>query len=63
VRLAPLYRVRFSYPEHYRVDGPDVRAFFFCVLTGEAREREIRLDVAEVVWEPPSDDGSLPSSA
>jgi hypothetical protein len=137
VRLEPLYRIRFSYPEHYYVDGPDLRGFFFaegrcdgrltgrfrgmnhprlraddvylpdfqgvietddgaavafdlsgfgrardygrevvgtithstaderyadlndaiCVLTGEAREREIRLEVAELVWEPWADNG------
>ena len=142
MRLQPLYSVRFSYPEHYYVDGPDFRGFFFaegrcdgalagrlrglnhprlrrddvylpdfqgvietddgaavafdisgfgrprdygrevigtithargdaryarlndalCVLAGEAREREIRLEIAEVVWEPPSD-RSLRSSA
>jgi hypothetical protein len=28
-----------------------------CVLTGEAREREIRLEVAELVWEPWADNG------
>jgi hypothetical protein len=29
VKLEPLYRIRFSYPEHYHVDGPDFRGFFF----------------------------------
>jgi hypothetical protein len=143
VRLAPLYRIHFSYPEHYYVDGPDFRGFFFaegrcdgtltgrfrgmnhprlrrddvyladfqgvietddgaavafdltgfgrardygrevvgtithstadvryahlndalCIVSGQAREREIRLEVAEVVWEPLASDGSLASSA
>jgi hypothetical protein len=135
VKLAPLYRIQFAYPEHYLVRGPDVRAFFFaegrcegriagrfrglnhprlrgdnlylpefqgvietddgatigfdlsgfgrardygrevvgtithstgderytdlndalCVLTGEARRGDIRLEVAELVWEPWAD--------
>jgi hypothetical protein len=134
LRLEPLYRIRFSYPEHYRVRGPDTLAFFFaegrcdgaitgrfrglnhprlrhddvylpdfqgviqtddgaligfdlrgfgrprsygrevvgtifhltrddryarlndavCVIAGEAREREILLEVAELVWEAPA---------
>ena len=134
MRLEPLYRVEFSYPEHYDVDGPDVGGIFFAegrcvgaltgrfrglnhprfrsddvylpnfqgvietedgasisfdyrgfgrardygrevvgtafhstgddryarlndavaVLTGEARERTIRLEIAELLWEPPS---------
>jgi hypothetical protein len=29
VRLEPLYRIRFAYPEHYLVRGPDTRGFFF----------------------------------
>jgi hypothetical protein len=28
VRLAPLYRVQFSYPEHYDIAGPDVGGIF-----------------------------------
>jgi hypothetical protein len=133
VRLEPLYRVEFSYPEHYDVSGPEVRGIYFaegrcegalagrfrgmnhprlrpeddtylpdfqgvietddgarvafdyrgygrpreygrevvgtaahstgderyarlndavCVLAAEAREREIRIDVAELIWEP-----------
>jgi hypothetical protein len=143
VRLEPLYRIVFSYPEHYYVDGPDFRGFFFaegrcdgvltgrlrgmnhprlrpddvylpdfqgvietddgaavafdvrgfgrprdygrevigtithttahdrysrlndalCVFSGEAREREIRLEVAELIWEPPPAGRSLASSA
>lgn len=134
MRLEPLYRVEFSYLEHYDVDGPDVGAIFLAegrcegvlagrfrglnhprlrpddvylpnfqgvietddgakiafdyrgygrprdygrevvgtafhstgderytrlndavaVLTGEARERTIRLEIAELLWEPPS---------
>jgi hypothetical protein len=134
MRLESLYRVEFSYPEHYDVDGPDVGGIFFAegrcegaltgrfrglnhprfrpddvylpnfqgvietedgasiafdyrgfgrardygrevvgtafhstgddryarlndavaVLTGEARERTIRLEIAELLWEPPS---------
>jgi PAS domain-containing protein len=133
VRLEPLYRVEFSYDEHYDVSAPDVGGIFFaegrcegelagrfrgmnhprrrveddaylpnfqgvietedgatvafdyrgygrarddgrevvgtafhstaderyarlndsvCALTGEARDRVIRLEVAELVWEP-----------
>jgi hypothetical protein len=133
VRLEPLYRVAFSYPEHYDISGPEVRGVYFaegrcdggidgrfrgmnhprlraeddvylpnfqgvietddggriafdyrgygrardygrevlgtafhstraeryvrlndalCVFTGEARDREIRLEVAELVFEP-----------
>ena len=143
MRLEPLYRIVFSYPEHYHVDGPDFRGYFFaegrcegaltgrfrgmnhprlrpddvylpdfqgvietvdgatlafdlrgfgrardygrevvgtivhstaddrysrlndalCVLAGEAREREILLDVAELIWEPSTADRSLASSA
>jgi hypothetical protein len=43
VRLEPLYRVEFSYPEHYDVGGPDVRGVYFAegrcegVLTGRFR--------------------------
>jgi hypothetical protein len=43
LRLEPLYRVRFTYPEHYRVHGADARAFFFAegrcegALTGRFR--------------------------
>lgn len=33
MRLEPLYRVTFSYPEHYLVRGPDVVGYFF----GEGR--------------------------
>jgi hypothetical protein len=29
VRLEPLYRIRFAYPEHYVVRGPDTHGFFF----------------------------------
>jgi hypothetical protein len=29
VRLEPLYRIHFAYPEHYTVRGPDTHAFFF----------------------------------
>jgi hypothetical protein len=29
VRLEPLYRIRFAYPEHYLVRGPDVTGYFF----------------------------------
>jgi hypothetical protein len=29
LRLEPLYRIRFAYPEHYFVRGPDVTAYFF----------------------------------
>jgi len=133
MRLEPLYRVEFSYPEHYDIDGPDVGGIFLAegrcegvlagrfrglnharlrpddvylpnfqgvietedgakiafdyrgygrardygrevvgtavhstgdlryarlndavsVLSGEARERTIRLEIAELVWEPP----------
>jgi hypothetical protein len=133
MRLEPLYRVEFSYPEHYDIDGPDVGGIFVAegrcegtltgrfrglnhprlrpddvylpnfqgvietedgakiafdirgygrardygreivgtafhstgderyarlndavaVLSGEARERTIRLEIAELVWEPP----------
>jgi hypothetical protein len=133
VRLAPLYLVEFSYPEHYDVAGPDVGGVFLAegrcegaltgrfrglnhprlrtdnvylpnfqgvietddgakiafdyrgygrarnygrevvgaafhstgderyaglndavaVLTGEAREQTIRLEIAELLWEPP----------
>jgi hypothetical protein len=133
VRLEPLYRVEFSYPEHYAIGGPDVGSIFVAegrcdgalsgrfrglnhprlrpddvylpnfqgvietddgakiafdyrgfgrprdygrevvgtafhstgddryarlndavaVLSGEARERQIRLEVAELLWEPP----------
>lgn len=28
MRLAPLYRVEFSYPEHYAIGGPDVGGVF-----------------------------------
>jgi len=28
VKLAPLYRVQFSYPEHYEIGGPDVGGIF-----------------------------------
>jgi hypothetical protein len=28
VRLEPLYRVEFSYPEHYNIEGPDVGGVF-----------------------------------
>jgi hypothetical protein len=28
VRLEPLYRVEFYYPEHYNIDGPDVGGVF-----------------------------------
>jgi hypothetical protein len=133
MRLEPLYRVEFTYPEHYDVAGPEVRGVYFaegrcegvlagrfrgmnhprlrveddtylpnfqgvietddgakigfdyrgygrprdygrevvgsahhstgderyarlndavCVLAAEAREREIKLEVAELVWEP-----------
>jgi hypothetical protein len=64
MRLLPLYPIRFSSLVHYLVDGPDLRAFLFAdgrregVVSGRFRRH-----VAEVVWEPPSDDGSLPSSA
>jgi hypothetical protein len=134
VRLAPLYSVEFSYPEHYDVSGPDVGGVFLAegrcegalsgrfrglnhprlrpddvylpnfqgvietddgakiafdyrgygrsrdygrevvgtalhstgderytrlndavaVLAGEARERTIKLEIAELVWEPPT---------
>ena len=43
MRLAPLYRVEFSYPEHYTVNGPDVGGVFVAegrcegVLTGRFR--------------------------
>ncbi len=43
MRLAPLYRVEFSYPEHYAVNGPDVGGVFVAegrcegVLTGRFR--------------------------
>ncbi|MFN2469826.1 MAG: DUF3237 family protein [Gaiellaceae bacterium] len=143
MRLEPLYRIRFSYPEHYFVEGSEFAGVFFaegrcegsltgrfrgmnhprlrpddvylpdlqgviqtddgaavafdirgfgrardygrevvgtithscgderyahlndalCVLSGEGRDREIRLEVAEVVWEPLAGGGSLPSSA
>jgi hypothetical protein len=29
MRLEPLYRVEFSYPEHYDVSGPEVRGVYF----------------------------------
>jgi hypothetical protein len=29
LRLEPLYRIRFAYPEHYVVRGPDTHGFFF----------------------------------
>ena len=29
MRLEPLYRVEFSYPEHYDVGGPEVRGVYF----------------------------------
>jgi hypothetical protein len=29
VRLEPLYRIRFAYPEHYVVRGPDTHGFLF----------------------------------
>ena len=134
MKLAPLYTIRFDYPEHYLVRGPEVHGMFFaegrtqgavsgrfrglnhprlrrddvylpdfqgvietddgallafdlrgrarpandgrevvatlvhytgdsryehlndmlCVVAGEARRRDIRLEVAEVVWEPPA---------
>jgi hypothetical protein len=134
VRLAPLYLVEFSYPEHYEIAGPDVGGVFLAegrcegaltgrfrglnhprlrpdnvylpnfqgvietddganiafdyrgygrardygrevvgaafhstgderygrlndavaVLNGEARERTIRLEIAELLWEPPT---------
>ena len=28
MRLAPLYHVEFSYPEHYEIGGPDVGGVF-----------------------------------
>jgi len=43
VRLSPLYRVEFSYPEHYEIDGPDVGGIFLAegrcegALTGRFR--------------------------
>ena len=135
MRLEPLYRVAFAYPEHYDVSSPEVRGVYFaegrcegalagrfrgmnhprlrpaddaylpdfqgvietddgariafdyrgygrsrdygrevvgaafhstgdqryvrlndsvCVLVGEARDREIRLEVAELIFEPPA---------
>ncbi len=135
MRLEPLYRIQFAYPEHYVVRGPDTHGFFFaegrcegavdgrfrglnhprlrrddvflpdfqgvietddgatlafdlrgralpggrdgrrvvatilhytgdsryerfndtlCVVCGVARKGDIRLDVAELVWEPPN---------
>jgi Protein of unknown function (DUF3237) len=43
VRLEPLYRVEFSYPEHYDVSGPEVRGVYFaegrCGGTIEGRFR------------------------
>jgi hypothetical protein len=35
VRLEPLYRVEFSYPEHYVVSGPEVPAVYFAEGTCE----------------------------
>jgi hypothetical protein len=29
MRLEPLYRIEFSYPEHYDVSGPEVRGVYF----------------------------------
>jgi hypothetical protein len=29
MRLEPLYRVAFSYPEHYDISGPEVRGVYF----------------------------------
>jgi hypothetical protein len=43
VRLQPLYRIRFSYPEHYRLDGTENLGYFFAegrcdgALTGRFR--------------------------
>jgi hypothetical protein len=43
VRLEPLYRVEFSYPEHYDIGGPDVGSVFVAegrcegTLTGRFR--------------------------
>ena len=43
MRLEPLYRVEFSYPEHYHIDGPDVGGIFLAegrcegALTGRFR--------------------------
>ena len=43
MRLEPLYRVEFSYPEHYDIDGPDVGGIFLAegrcegTLTGRFR--------------------------
>ena len=134
MRLRPLYRVEFSYAEHYRVEGPDVGGIYLAegrcegelagrfrglnhprlrpddvylpdfqgvietkdgahiafdlrgygrprdygrevagavfhstgderyvrlndtvsVFTGESRDRVVRLDVAELIWEPPA---------
>jgi hypothetical protein len=98
MRLEHLYRLRFSYVEHWEVAGPDPRFFGLaegrcegaiagigrpredggrqvgatvthlsgderyarlndavCVLTGESRDKELVLDVAELVWEPLAD--------
>ncbi len=43
MRLEPLYRIRFSYPEHYFLEGTEQLGFFFAegrcdgVLTGRLR--------------------------
>ena len=43
MRLSPLYRVEFPYPEHYEIDGPDVGGIFLAegrcegALTGRFR--------------------------
>ena len=43
MRVSPLYRVEFSYPEHYEIDGPDVGGIFLAegrcegALTGRFR--------------------------
>lgn len=37
MKLEPLYRVAFSYPEHYAVSGPEVRGVYFAEGTCTGR--------------------------
>ncbi|HUC34415.1 MAG TPA: hypothetical protein VMR48_01825 [Gaiellaceae bacterium] len=65
MRLEPLYRISFAYPEHYLSRGPETVGLFFGEgrVEGQVNGRfrglnharlrrdDIRLEVAELIWE------------
>ena len=60
MRLEPLYRIRFTYPESWAVRRLNDAV---CVCTGEVRAAsdpaqpgpDLVIDVAELIWEPIAD--------